>query len=119
MKIEAALGKASEFNKVGQSYAAWEQLAELREQFPDDPKLGRELELLAPQVADFTKALDKARQFESRTPKQTGSALSWYLKARSIHPQSKLAEDGAKRLAHEILPSDEGGPTAGVGDREN
>ena len=53
-KIEAALGKASEFSKVGQNYAAWEQLAELREQFPDDPKLGRELELLAPKVADFT-----------------------------------------------------------------
>jgi hypothetical protein len=111
MKIEAALGKATEFSKVGQNYAAWEQLAELREQFPDDPKLGRELELLAPKVADFTKALDKARQFETRTPKQTGSALSWYLKARSIHPQSKLADDGAKRLVHEILPPDDSAPT--------
>lgn len=106
MKIEAALGKASEFGKMGQNYAAWEQLAELREQFPDDPKLGRELELLAPQVADFTKALDRARQFESRTPKQVGSALSWYLKARSIHPQSKMAEQGMLRISEEILPGD-------------
>jgi hypothetical protein len=112
MKIEAALGKAAEFGKVGQNYAAWEQLAELREQFPDDPKLGRELELLAPKVADFTKALDKARQFESRSPKQTGSALSWYLKARSIHPRSKLADEGAKRLVHEILPPDDSTPPA-------
>ena len=118
MKIEAALGKAQEFSKVGQSYAAWEQLAELREEFPDDPKLGRELELLAPKVADFTKALDKARQFENRTPKQTGSALSWYLKARSIHPQSKLAEDGAKRLAQEILPSGDAPPTASAAEAE-
>lgn len=120
VKIEAALGKANEFSKVGQNYAAWEQLAELREQFPDDPKLGRELELLAPQVADFTKALDKARNFENRNPKQTGSALSWYLKARSIHPQSKLAADGYKRLVEEILPADdssantEAPPTAGA-----
>jgi len=112
MKIETALGKAQEFSKVGQNYAAWEQLAELREQFPDDPKLGRELELLAPKVADFTKALDKARQFESRSPKQIGSALSWYLKARSIHPQSKLAEDAAKRLAQDILPAENTPPTA-------
>ena len=88
MKIEAALGKAAEFSKVGQDYAAWEQLAELREQFPDDPKLGRELELLAPKVADFTKALDKARQFENRTPKQTGSALSWYPQGPQ-HPPPK------------------------------
>ena len=105
-KIETALGKAAEFSNMGQNYAAWEQLAELREQFPDDPKLGRELELLAPKVADFTKALDMARQLENRTPKQTGSALSWYLKARSIHPQSKLAEEGVMRLAREILPPD-------------
>ena len=112
VKIEAALGKASEFSKVGQDYAAWEQLAELREEFPDDPKLGRELELLAPKVADFTKALDRARQFEKRTPVQTGSALSWYLKARSIYPQSNLAETGAKRLVQEILPPDGGMSTA-------
>ena len=108
-KIEAALGKASEFSKMGQACAAWEQLAKMREDFPDDPKLGRELELLAPKVAEFTRALDKARQFESRTPKQIGSALSWYLKARSIHPQSELAEAGAKRLTDEILPPDDSG----------
>lgn len=105
-KIETALGKASEFSKMGQDYAAWEQLAKLREDFPDDPKLGRELELLAPKVADFTRALDRARQFEERTPKQVGSALSWYLKARSIYPQSDMAESGAKRLSDEILPPD-------------
>lgn len=104
--IEAALGKAAEFGRVGQNYAAWEQLAELRERFPDDPKLGRELELLAPKVADFTRALDRARQFEARTPKQSGSALSWFLKARSIHPQSKFAEEGVKRLVAEMLPAD-------------
>jgi hypothetical protein len=106
-KIEIALEKASEFSKSGQNYAAWEQLAALREQFPDDPKLGRELELLAPKVADFTLALDKATQFEKRNPKQIGSALSWYLKARSIYPQSDLADAGAKRLANEILPGDD------------
>ena len=104
--IEAALGKAAEFGRIGQNYAAWEQLAELRERFPDDPKLGRELELLAPKVADFTRALDRAHQFENRTPKQSGSALSWYLKARSIHPQSKFAEEGVKRLVAEMLPAE-------------
>jgi hypothetical protein len=111
-KIETALGKASEFSKMGQGYAAWEQLAKMREDFPDDPKLGRELELLAPKVADFTRALDKARQFENRTPKQIGSALSWYLKARSIYPQSNLADAGAKRLTDEILPPDDAGTAA-------
>ena len=44
-----------------------------------------------------------------RTPKQIGSALSWYLKARSIYPQSDLADAGAKRLTNEILPPDDDG----------
>ncbi len=103
--IETALGKAGEFSNMGQNYAAWEQLAELREQFPDDPNLGRELELLAPKVADFTIALDRARQFENRVPRQTGSAMAWFLKAREIHPQSKFAEQGIQRLLDEIIPA--------------
>lgn len=104
-EIEEAIGKAGEFSRMGQNYGAWEQLAEIRERFPDDPKLGRELELLAPKVADFTLALDKARQFEGRTPKQTGSALTWYLKARSIHPPSEQADKGIQRILDEILAS--------------
>ncbi|MGB6223744.1 hypothetical protein [Haloferula sp.] len=103
-RIDGALEKASEFRKMGQSYAAWEQLAQLREEFPDDPKLGRELELLAPQVADFTLALNKARNFEDRRDRQIGSALSWYLKARSIYPQSEMAANGIDRIAKEIVP---------------
>ncbi|HEX5789884.1 MAG TPA: hypothetical protein VFY13_01970 [Luteolibacter sp.] len=104
-KIETAISKAAEFSKAGQKCAAWEQLAEIREQFPDDPKLGRELELLAPEVADFTRALTKAKEFEARVPQQTGSAMSWYLKARSIHPQSEMAREGVMRMAEVIMPS--------------
>jgi Flp pilus assembly protein TadD len=111
--IEASIGKANEFSKMGQDYAAYEQLAQVREKFPDDPKLGREIELLAPKVADFTKALDRAQQFEKRTPKQTGSAMAWYLKAQNIYPQSELAKSGVDRLLNEILP-DESMPKATI-----
>jgi hypothetical protein len=104
-EIEESIGKASEFSRMGQNYGAWEQLAEIRERFPDDPRLGREIELLSSKVADFTLALDKARQFESRTPKQTGSALTWYLKARSIHPTSEQADKGIQRILDELLPT--------------
>jgi hypothetical protein len=112
VKIEMALGKAAEFSKMGQNYAAWEQLAQLREQFPDDPKLGHELESLAPKVADFTLALDKAKQFENRNPPQVGSALAWYLKARNIYPQSSMADSGTKRLIGDILTPDDSVPAA-------
>jgi hypothetical protein len=104
LAIETALGKATEFSRVGQNYSAWEQLADIRQQFPDDPKLGRELELLTPKVADFTLALDKANNYENSNPKETGSALTWYLKARSIYPQSTQAENGINRILDEILP---------------
>jgi hypothetical protein len=103
MRIDGALEKASEFSKMGQPYAAWEQLATLREEFPDDPKLGRELEQLAPEVADFTKALDRAERMDTRRDRQIGSAMSWYLKARSIHPNSEIARRHIDRLAREYL----------------
>jgi len=111
-RIEAAIGKANEFSKMDQSYAAWEQLAALRKEFPDDPKLGSEIEKLSGQVADFTKALDKARQFEERKDKQVGSALSWYLKAKSIYDRSEMADAGIERMLDEILPEDRSSTSA-------
>lgn len=105
-KIEQAIAKAKEFTKADQKEAAWEQLAKLRKEFPDDPKLGLEIEALSSDVAEFTKALKKAREFEDRKDKQVGSALSWYLKARSLYPKSEMAEDGIERMLNEILPED-------------
>ncbi len=102
--IESSIAKANEFSNMGQDYAAYEQLAKVRERFPDDPKLGRELELLAPKVADFTKAINKAQQLEKRMPKQTGSAFAWYLRAQKVFPQSTIADEGINRLLQEILP---------------
>lgn len=92
---------------MDQHVAAWEQLAALRKEFPDDPKLGEALEQLLSkeeEVATFTQALNKARDFEERKDKQVGSALSWYLKARSIYPRSEMAEAGIQRMLEDILP---------------
>jgi tetratricopeptide (TPR) repeat protein len=117
-KIEQAIAKASEFSKAGQEEAAWEQLAEIRKDFPDDPKLGAELERLAPDVAEFTKALMNAREFEERRDKQVGSALSWYLKARSIYPRSEMAEQGIERMLEQILPDDRSSAKASASGKE-
>jgi hypothetical protein len=101
-RIEAALGKAAEFSKADQAPAAWEQLAAIRKEFPDDPNLGREMELLAPKVSAFTMAIDKAEQLEKRG--EVGSSLSWYLKARSVYTRSDLAQAGIDRMVKEMLP---------------
>ena len=103
-RIEIALNKAEEFSKVGSPYAAYEQLAILRSEFPEDPKLGRQIEQLAPQVADFTKALNQADLFAKGRRPQTGSALSHYLKAQSIYPRSELAQKGIDEMVERILP---------------
>ena len=104
-KIEIAISKASEFSKIGASYAAYEQLAEIRTEFPDDPKLGREIELLAPRVADFTKALDTGNELKSRRNPQLASALTHYLEAQAIYPDSELAEENISTILQEIFPN--------------
>lgn len=103
-EIEVAISKAAEFSKVGAHYAAYEQLARIREKFQDDPKLGREIELLAPRVADFTKALNNGDQLKSRREPQLASALAHYLEAQAIYPDSELAEENIEAILAEILP---------------
>jgi len=103
-RIERAIGVSEEFRKNGNSYGAWEQLALIRKEFPDDPKLGRSIEKLSTEVAVFVDALNTGRQMENRTPKQTGSSMSYYLKAKSIYPKSTFAEEGIQRLLDVMLP---------------
>ncbi len=52
-------------------------------------------------------ALKKGERLEERD--QSGSSLAWYLKARSMYPNSIFAKRGINRLVEEILP--DGGAT--------
>lgn len=103
-KIEGAIQQASEFSRMGADYEAYEQLARIREEFPDDPNLGREIELLAPRVADFTKALNEAEKLKNRREPQLASALAHYLEAQAIFPNSDLARTNIDLILDEILP---------------
>ena len=118
-KIEIALNKASEFANIGNAFAAWEQLAELREEFPDDPNLGRQLERLTPKVSTFVNALERAKHFERRKPQQTGSAISWFLRAMRMYPDSQMAEEGFQRLLERVLPEGDISPPAPVTEELN
>lgn len=106
-RIDGSLIQANEFSKLGNDYAAWESLATLRDEFPKDPELLRQLEKLSSKVADFTVALTRAKEFEDNDLNpQTGSALTWYLEAKSIYPDSKHAQKGIDRLVKRILPNE-------------
>lgn len=102
-RIETAIAKADEFAKMGQENAAWEELKAMRETatFSQDPELGKKIEDLMPKVSDLTSALDKARRLEEMN--ETGSALAWYLQARSVYPNSKFAKAGIDRILAKVL----------------
>jgi hypothetical protein len=99
--IEKALEGAKKMAKIGQNYAAWEELSVVHADFPDDPNLNQFMTNLAPKVADFTIALENGKQHEERG--NVGSALSWYYKAKHLHPMSDKAEEGIKRLVQTAL----------------
>lgn len=104
-RIDGTIRLAEESSRNGNDFAAWEALDELRDEFPKDPALLQRLEKLSSKVADFTVALNRAREFEDNDLNpQTGSALSWYFEAKSIYPESKHAKTGIERLAMRIMP---------------
>ena len=100
-EIETAVKGAEKMSDIGQDYAAWEGLANVHDRFPDDPDLNQVMTKLAPKVADFTIALNKAENHEERG--NLGSSLSWYYKARHLHPGSKKADEGIQRLVQLAL----------------
>jgi tetratricopeptide (TPR) repeat protein len=118
-RIDGAILVATQAASHGNSFAAWEALATLREEFPDDPKLGREIETLTPKVSTFVNALERAKNFENRRQQQTGSAIAWYLRAKRIYPDSEMAEEGFQRLLEKVLPEGDLSPAAAKSARES
>jgi hypothetical protein len=51
-------------------------------------------------ASDFVSALQKGKDHEER--KQTGSALAWYLKAKSEYPASSYAKEGIQRIVDNL-----------------
>lgn len=103
-EVETAREKASFLASKGNSYAAWEILEEARIQYYDDPLLQQQVTEVTADVANFTVALNRAKEFENNDLNpQTGSALSWYLEAKSIYPDSKFAQQGIDRLVRRIF----------------
>lgn len=104
-RIDTTIQLANQASLGGNDFAAWEALAELRDEFPKDPELLQRLEKLSSRVADFTVALSKAKEFEDNEfNPQTGSALAWYMEAKNIYPDSKHAQKGIDRLVKRITP---------------
>ncbi|WP_395743451.1 hypothetical protein [Prosthecobacter sp.] len=88
--------------------AAWEKVEKESKLYPDDPVLSKLRADLGVKASEFVTAIENARQQEEK--QQVGSALAWYLKARSMHPLSEMARDGIKRLVEFVKAGDQPPP---------
>jgi hypothetical protein len=102
-RLELILGGAKEM-AASSPPAAWEKVEKESKLFPDDPVLSKLRADLGVKASEFVTAIENARQQEEK--QQVGSALAWYLKARSMHPLSEMARDGIKRLVELVKNGD-------------
>ncbi|WP_309400370.1 hypothetical protein [Cerasicoccus maritimus] len=100
-RVDFLIVGANELDGQGHSYAAWETLADAEKIYSDDHVLARAQAKLAPRVADFVGAIDRAEQAESKA--QYALALTRYLEAKEIYPTSKISHHGIERVANEIM----------------
>ncbi|OYW76825.1 MAG: hypothetical protein B7Z37_07125 [Verrucomicrobia bacterium 12-59-8] len=107
-RLELILGGAREL-AASSPPAAWEKVDKESKLFPDDPVLSKLRADLSVKASEFVTAIENARQQEEK--QQVGSALAWYLKAKSMHPLSEMARDGIKRLVEVVKVGDQPPPT--------
>jgi len=100
--VEAAILRAQEIEKRGDSAGAWEGTQRAFAQFPEDNKLNQIRADLTTKASDFVRALRRAEELEKKN--QPGSALAWYLKAQRNYPASEFAKEGIERINKDILP---------------
>jgi len=107
IRIDTTIGQSREMetsSMPGATFAAWELIQNMVEQYPDDSELRIRAEELSRRASEFVSALEKAKELENRG--QHGSAYAYYLKARNIYPDSKKVEKHITTMLDRVLPSD-------------
>ncbi len=95
-KVNLVIAAATANAQHGNLPGAWETIEKAYQEFPEDPEVTRLRSDFSVKATEFVGALQKAKAHEDR--KQTGSALAWYLKARSQYPRSEFASEGVERI---------------------
>ena len=101
--LEGTLMGAREMDRQGNPAGAWETVDLVAERFPDDLPAQQARALYTTKAAEFVRTIRNAQDHEKRA--QTATALAWYLKALKLYPKSERAEEAARRLQTELLPS--------------
>ena len=95
-KVNLIIAGSTSLSQNGDIAGAWERIEKAFIDFPDDPEITRMRSDLSVKATEFVGALQKAKQHEER--KQPGSALAWFLKARSQYQPSEFAKEGINRI---------------------
>jgi hypothetical protein len=95
--VIAALKEAETLDERGFAEAAWEIIDIRQKEHPNDLELSQAKALYSGKAARFANVIAKAQGFENESP-TSAQALTWYLKAENIHPDSKYATAGIKRV---------------------
>jgi tetratricopeptide (TPR) repeat protein len=99
-KLLVITSGANSLLQQGNNAGAWETIEKAYEEFPDDMEVARMRSDLSVKASEFVGALQKAKQHEER--QQIGSALAWYLKARTQYPPSSFASEGVNRQVEKL-----------------
>jgi len=100
-KVDMLIAQARELDKQGERYAAWELLETARKIDSDDAPMNRALAELAPRVANFIGAVDKAQKHEANG--EYAAALSAYMIAQDIYPASRICRIGIEVSANGLM----------------
>ena len=96
-QIDSLIAQAAEFERQKSPYFAWDILENASRIDSADPVLARTIARLAPEVSDYVKALNRAKDAENK--KEFAAALNYYLAAQKIFPASQACRMGIERVA--------------------
>lgn len=96
-QIDSLIAQAAEFERQKGPYFAWDILENASRIDSADPVLARAIARLAPEVSDYVKALNRAKDAENK--KEFAAALNYYLAAQKIFPASQACRMGIERVA--------------------
>ena len=104
--VIAALREAQTLYDRGFAEAAWETI-HIKQQdsaHTNDLELSRAMAEYSSKAAEFSNIITKAQDMESKSD-TSAQALTWYLKAQNIHPDSKYASAGIDRIIYNKFKS--------------
>ena len=96
-QIFATIKEADTYYKRGLAPAAWELIDLANKDHPNNLDLAKAKARYSSKAATFSNTISTAQDLEKKSP-TSARALTWYLKAENIYPDSQYAREGINRI---------------------